>query len=148
MGLIAVNWKPDRKQLRSFGLAGLVAFGGLGTWVFFMRTIFGVGLSPAAAQVTGIVLWSVGALCGLLSLTAPAGLRPLYVGLTLIALPIGFVVSHVILGVLFYGVFTPVALVFRLIGRDALHRRFDPAAETYWVRRKPTADVKRYFRQV
>jgi len=148
MGLIAVNWKPDRKQLRGFGLAGLVAFGGLGTWVFFMRSLFGVGLSPAGAQVTGIVLWSVGALCGVLSLTAPVGLRPLYVGLTLIALPIGFVVSHVILGVLFYGVFTPVALVFRLIGRDALHRRFDRDAETYWVRRKPTDDVKRYFRQV
>jgi hypothetical protein len=44
-------------------------------------------------------------------------------------------------------VFTPIGLFFRLIGRDPLHRRFQPEADTYWVGRRPATDVRRYFRQ-
>jgi hypothetical protein len=55
--------------------------------------------------------------------------------------------SYVILTMMFYLILTPVALVFKLIGRDALHRRFEPAAPTYWIKRTPPATVKRYFRQ-
>ena len=51
------------------------------------------------------------------------------------------------MAVLFYGVFTPIGLFFRLIGRDPLHRRFQPEADTYWVARRPATDVRRYFRQ-
>ena len=42
--------------------------------------------------------------------------------------PIGLALSHVILGAVFYIVFTPVGLVMRLLGKDPLHRRFDRAA--------------------
>ena len=37
-----------------------------------------------------------------------------------LAFPIGWTVSQVILAVMFYGLFTPIGLVFRLIGRDPL----------------------------
>ena len=47
------------------------------------------------------------------------------------------VVSPIVLGVIFYGVFTPVALVMRLLGRDAMQRQFKPDAPTYWVERTP-----------
>jgi hypothetical protein len=35
----------------------------------------------------------------------------------------------------------------RLFGYDPMHRRFDPAAETYWAKRDEEATVERYFRQ-
>lgn len=47
------------------------------------------------------------------------------------------VVSPLILGLIYFGLFTPVAMVMRLAGRDALSRRFEAAAPTYWVRREP-----------
>lgn len=47
------------------------------------------------------------------------------------------VVSPVTLGLVFFGVITPVAAVLKLMRRDALARRFEPAAPTYWIERDP-----------
>ncbi len=51
--------------------------------------------------------------------------RPVFQGLTLIAAPIGFVISHVFLAVIYYLVITPIGLIFRLTGRDAIGRKID-----------------------
>ena len=74
-------------------------------------------------------------------------LKPAFVGLSLAAWPVGWVVSSLALGLLYYAVFTPVALVFRLIGRDALSRRFDRQAATYWEPYNPDLGTERYLRQ-
>lgn len=47
------------------------------------------------------------------------------------------IVNPVILGIIFYGVFTPIAIGMRLFGRDALKLKLDPAARSYWVPRDP-----------
>ena len=47
------------------------------------------------------------------------------------------IVSPVVMGLIFFAVFTPVALIMRAIGRDALARSYEPAAPTYWKRRDP-----------
>jgi hypothetical protein len=125
----------------------LVVFAAVGTWVFFRHSILFFAIGEPAARTTAIVLWGAAALCLVLSRVAPVALRPLWVTLIAITFPIGFVVSHVVLGVVYYTVFTPVGLLFRLIGRDPLERRFEAARTSYWVARKPVTDVKRYFRQ-
>ena len=50
---------------------------------------------------------------------------------------LGRVLSPIILGVIFFAVFTPVGLVMRFMGRDAMKRRWEPAAPSYWVKRDP-----------
>jgi hypothetical protein len=50
---------------------------------------------------------------------------------------IGQVVSPVALGVLFFGMLTPVAIVMRLAGKDPLLLKRDPNASSYWHVRKP-----------
>jgi len=50
---------------------------------------------------------------------------------------IGMVFSGLVLVIMFYGVFAPVGIVLRMIRKDLLDRRLDPAAETYWHVRKP-----------
>ena len=47
------------------------------------------------------------------------------------------IVSPIVLGVMFFGVFTPIGIVMRLAGRDAMRRRLDPPARTYWQDRDP-----------
>ena len=47
------------------------------------------------------------------------------------------IVSPVALGVIFFGVVTPYALVMRLFGRDELLLRKRSARPSYWVRREP-----------
>ena len=146
MAMIELNLNPPPKTLRTFGLIGVVGFGLIGA-MFFWQIGLGKLPSAEAARTTAFVLWALGAYCGLFAAIAPAAVRPVYVVLTLITFPIGFVVSYIVMGIVYYLVLTPVGLIFRLIGRDAMNRRFDPAAETYWVERRRPESVKRYFRQ-
>ena len=112
-----------------------------------LRGLFGIDLGDSA-QTTAYVLFAIGGLSAVFSLAMPAANRVLYLTLVVITTPIGLVLSFVIVGALFYGMFTPVGLFFRLIGRDPLKLKFDPAAETYWTRRRTgEVDPKRYFRQ-
>jgi hypothetical protein len=55
-------------------------------------------------------------------------------------------VSRVLLMVLFWGIVTPIALVFRVTGRDMLRRR-RRARATYWEPGRPGATPDSYFRQ-
>ena len=146
MALLVVNLHPTRRDLRQFGVIALVAFGLLGAWILWRGTLFGVDLS-AAARTIAYVLWGVGVVSGIFSVVAPAANRPLYVMLIVLTYPIGFVVSHVILAVIFYGMITPIGLVFRLAGRDALRRKFEPDAASYWIAHRRPDSVERYFRQ-
>lgn len=49
---------------------------------------------------------------------------------------IGGVISKVIMIILFYGMFTPVALVLKLLGKDLLNKKIDKNASSYWVNRE------------
>jgi hypothetical protein len=56
------------------------------------------------------------------------------------------VVSPVVLGVIFYGVFTPIGFVMRMAGRDTMKRKFKAAAPTYWIERDPPGPPAESFR--
>ncbi len=50
---------------------------------------------------------------------------------------LGWVNSHLILGLVYVVVLQPIALVMRLLGHDPLRRRWDPNATTYREVREP-----------
>lgn len=56
---------------------------------------------------------------------------------TMLGLLLGKVVSPIALGILFFGVLTPLAVVMRLRGKDPLRLKLDPATDSYWILRKP-----------
>lgn len=58
---------------------------------------------------------------------------------------IGAVVQFLLMGILYWSVVTPVGLFFRVTGRDALNRRYDPKAPTYWTRRQTLSDMRQQF---
>ncbi len=84
---------------------------------------------------------------GLLGWLAPRVVRPFYIAAMLAAFPIGWVVSWLTLGLVYYGVFTPLALGFRLAGRDVLGRRKPRATDSYWTPKPAPDDPGRYLRQ-
>ena len=57
------------------------------------------------------------------------------------------VVSPVVMGVIYFGIFSPVGYVMRLAGRDALSLRLDQTATTYWVRRDPPGPADDSFKE-
>jgi len=61
--------------------------------------------------------------------------RLLYVAVMTATLPIGYVLSHIVLGVVFYGLLTPIGLAMRAVGLDPMHRKIDRSAKSYWIAR-------------
>jgi hypothetical protein len=145
--MIKLNLKPDDRILRQFAWVAAIGFP-------LIAAMFTKG-DAAFWQIwrfdwTHPVVLSLGGL-GIVQLAAClAGLRQLtqvlFVVMTLIAFPIGFVLSHVLIALIYYLVFTPMALVFKLIGRDAMQRRLDPSIASYWHDRGAPRPPSSYFK--
>lgn len=120
------NLNQDRKSLRKFGLVMAVALAVLGFLVFFL------GSHPQRA----FSLWAVGAAFLIIGLVLPIALRSIHICWMALALSLGWVMSRLILAILFYLVITPIGLIMRLFGYDPLMRKFDPNAQTYWIKRE------------
>ena len=71
----------------------------------------------------GLALMALAVVIGVLGLIKPAAVRWLFVGWMVVAFPIGWVISLLMLLLMFYGIITPVALLFRMRGRDLLCRK-------------------------
>jgi hypothetical protein len=134
MAVFRINTKPGNRQLRQFGLLCIVLLPMI-AWVWG-----GSSSTIGAAAMIGAGL-------GLLGILAPKALKPVFVGLVLISFPIGLIIGELILLMIFVGVFLPMALLFRIIGRDVLHRRMTAESETFWVPRSAPSNVRRYFQQ-
>ena len=138
MSVVQINTDPTGRQLKQFGFIwmGFVTFFGAVAFFKFHNPPLARGLWVAAVVVP-IVGWIF-----------PRFMRWVFLGMSYLAFPIGFVVSHVVLAVVYYLVLTPIGLLTRLFGYDSMKRRFDPEAKSYWVERSAAAvDSKRYFRQ-
>jgi Saxitoxin biosynthesis operon protein SxtJ len=144
--MIELDLRPDTSKLRQFGGVAFVALGLLAAWSYWKSSLFGVELGAARLRWVG-TLSALGVFSGLMSLIAPRANRPLYLALAVAGFPIGYVLSHAAVATIFYLILTPLGLVFRLLGRDPLERRFEPEAETYWVARTKKRDKERYFSQ-
>lgn len=135
--MIDLNLNPSRKELRVFAALFFVFFTVV-AFVVYRRT----DSATAAAIIAGAA-----AVIGMVGLAAPAVVRPVYVVWMLAAFPIGWVLSHVMMAVIYYLVVTPVGLIMRTFGRDPMQRGFDRNATTYWIARPKTPESSRYFRQ-
>jgi hypothetical protein len=144
MSLIRLSRNPPERQLRQFGYCALVALP-LIAWML-LGCARPESWTPGDQVLMGCFA-GVGGLFAALGLAWPAGLRPMFLAASVITIPIGIVFGEVLLFVIYFLIFTPVALVFRLIGRDVLQRRFEPAATTYWIARAQPADPLQYYRQ-
>ena len=132
-----IPFHPARATLRQFAGLWLVFFGGLALWQGLVRGQTGLATLCAVLALT----------IGPLGLIRPGWIRPIYVGWMILAFPIGWTVSQVMLALMFYGLFMPIGLLFRLLGRDPLHRARRPGVESYWTPKPAPAGPKSYFRQ-
>jgi hypothetical protein len=120
------------------------SFGWTFTGIFLLAGIYGLWKGGAALPW----LLPLAALTALVTLTRDAWLTPLNRAWMKLGELLGRVVSPIVLGLIFYGVFTPVGWVMRLAGRDAMCRRFDPAAPSYWVKRDPPGPADDSYRNM
>lgn len=140
--MIKLDLNPPHAQLKQFAFIAVI---GLPLIAVIVLKFSGYGWAfshPAVLVTLGVgVLQLAAFLAGFKPLT-----RVIYIVLMTIALPIGFVLSHVLMAAIFYLLITPIGLVFRLIGRDAMGRKPDPNAQSYWHDRGPPRSPANYFK--
>ena len=129
--------KPTARSLRQFAGAWLILFLAVGVHRYVARGQHQVGVA------FGVMAFVVGGL----GLIKPAAVRWLFVGATVLAFPIGWVLSQIMLAVMYYGIITPLALWFRIRGRDLLSRKPAPNSASFWAPKHTPEDMGAYFRQ-
>ena len=113
----------DKKGLRKFGLTFGAIIGGLFGLVFPLVFDRGMPLWPWAIFVV-----SVG-----LALIRPASLRLVYRAWMRFGLVMSRITTPIILGLVFFIVVTPIGILKRLTGGDAIKREWDADADSYRV---------------
>lgn len=143
MSLITIDWNPNETKLRYFAVSWLLGFGLVG---FYLAWKLGclVGSGRWSAPVA---LWILAGVVGMSGLLFPRIVRPVYLVWMKLTSPIGWLVSYGALGLIYFGAITPLALLFRLIDRDPMNRKFERSTRSYWVARTRTTSARRYFQQ-
>jgi hypothetical protein len=94
------------------------------------------------------VVFSVAAGLLIVGLVLPVVLTPIYFPWMWLARILAFVNTHLLLGFVFYTLFTFIGLGMRLLGRDPLDRKILPDSDSYWQRREsPLFSRDHYLRQ-
>jgi hypothetical protein len=143
-----IQFRPTTKTLRQFAALATLFLLGISGWQHWAH----------GRQMTALVLAAAALLIALTGIVRPTSLRWLFVGLTVVTFPVGWLLSWLLFGGLYYLVFTPLGVCFRLAGRDPLDRTYNgenargatddvSAAPTYWTDKPQASDVRRYFRQ-
>lgn len=130
-----INRNPTPAMLRQFAVIWLVFFLGLAAWRYSQDQHSLAGTLAAIALIVGLG-----------GLARPSWLRGLYVGLMIVTFPIGWTISLLMLLFLYFAIFTPLALLFRIKGRDFLLRQ-RRGRDSYWLAKSSPADIRSYFRQ-
>ena len=138
MALIEVNWKPSPRELRQF--AALWFPLACAMLCFMLYSATGSWRYP-------VVLGCIAAVLAVVAYLSPAFAQRLFVAWMTAAFPIGWTVSHLLMGLIYFLLITPMGLIMRLCGRDAMGRKFEPERDSYWVPHETPPDKKRYFRQ-
>jgi len=121
-----MSGQPSQKELRQFGLLVGGVFLVISLWSLVFR---GAPLRQWALGVgVGLVV------CGAVM---PQSLKHVFMAWVKAGHVLGAINTRIILGVIYYGLITPMALVMRLMGKDAMHRKLVREATTYRVIRHP-----------
>jgi hypothetical protein len=122
MSLLEIDWEPSPKKLRQFAW-GLFAVGALAAALSWRRGHHG------RAEIMLGAMWALGAA----TLESPRAGRAVYRAWMALAFPVASAVSFALLGLLYYGVLTPIGVALRLAGHDPLRRRRPENAGTYFT---------------
>jgi len=127
---------PDNRMLRQFA----------GLWILFFGGIALSQYSRSHNTTAAIVIGALAFCVGVPGLFLPRLLKPIFVGWMILAFPIGWLVSRMILLLLYFGMFAPVGFVLRVLGHDPLRMK-KPDVESYWEEKTQQTSLRRYLKQ-
>jgi len=134
MKLVEIDWNPTSRKLRQFGAICAFALPCLG-WLW----------GGSVPVITTLAI--VGVALAILGLAWPRGIKPVFLTLMIVAIPIGLVLGELGMLCVYLGVFLPIGIIFRLMHRDALQLKTARTSASYWQPKSQPRDATRYYRQ-
>jgi len=127
----------DRKGLREFGLTMGAA----------IVVIFGLFFPWMLGRAWPAWPWFIAALFWALALISPLRLRWIFRAWMRFGLLASRVMTPLVLGIVFFVMISPMALVWRLMGKDPMQRALDPSRKSYRVQstKNPKENLERPF---
>ena len=126
---------PTKRTLRQFA----------GAW-FLVFLVAAIRSSIHGQKTVCVALVLIG-LVGVAGLVKPLLVKRLFVGATIAAYPLGWMVTQTVLAIMFYAVLTPIALIARWRGRDSLQLRQRSAKSSFWTPRAEQPKPENYLKQ-
>ena len=119
---------------------------------------FGITIGVILLIIAGFLFWkekesfqillTFGVTLCILGIAIPFILKPIYWVWMIFATILGWIMTRVILSLLFYIIITPIGLALRLIGKQVLELRWNKSKQSYWnYRIKENIDHGNYERQ-
>lgn len=119
------NIKSDKRELRKFG----ITVGAMLVLIGFAFQLF------ANNYNVYMVVGTIGALLVLSGIIFPKILLPIHKVWMTLAVILGFVMTRVILSILFYLVVTPIGFIAKIFGKDFLNLKIEKNKNSYWQKR-------------
>lgn len=135
MSLIEIKSHLTARERIVFSIAWLVLCG-----------VLAVSQWSSDRSIVAAVLVALGVALPLAGLVHGRLVDRVYQTLAWITSPLGWLVSHLVLGAIFFGVITPIGLFRRLLGHDPMRRKFESERESYWEPIEPKGDRKSYLK--
>jgi len=120
--------KKDEKKDRSFGIIVGCILSGYSVYCYFHLNTF--------------IIWlmALGTLIVLIALIIPGILYPFRVGMETIGHWMGIINTYILLTLIYFFLFTPLNLIFRITGKDTLKLKWNKRIDSYWTDKVPQND--------
>ncbi len=126
----------DKKTVRKFGIIFAVILLAIGGWLWYRSHAWWPWFTGAGAAMMVIAV------------AAANALMPLYKGMTIFSIIIGYFVSRLILTLMFVVFFIPIGLLMRLFGKDLLDKKLNKKATSYWLKKENTPFSKEKYERL
>ncbi|MFC1773012.1 SxtJ family membrane protein [Pseudomonadota bacterium] len=120
-----------KPEITNLGATGYRNFGLISSTIVI--ALFGILIPWLFSLNFPLWPWILGGVLSTWALLAPATLKPVYTGWMRFGLIMNWINTRLILGIMFYGMFLPIGMLMRLMGKDPMHRTLDSETESYRV---------------
>lgn len=129
--------KETKKDLRKFGLSVGVVLTLIGILLYYFEK---------SSAIYFIIVGSMLVLSGILFPLLLKPLNKIWMGFAII---LGFIMTRVVLSILFYLVITPIGFIAKVFGKKFMFLKYDKSVKSYWEKRtiiqKKPIDYERQF---
>ncbi len=126
----------DKQTVRKFGIIFSVILLAIGSWMWYKSNPLWIWFGGG------------GILMALVATLVTVVLMPLYKGMTVLAIIIGYFISKLILTLMFILFFIPIGFIMRLLGKDLLDKKINKNAASYWLKKENSAFSKEKYERL